>query len=618
MFNFGSDEYRWCCECSGNVRVDAYYCRYCHKAIGNRLLKNKPANNGFLQITKAVCWIPRWDDTVLSVPGPFRDRIAEEDEKAPVSVVGLKPELTVVEARRLERNPDKCSPDRPENQVLGLIWDILLSLHGASFPVSSLCSEPRLQLLQISSDAISAEADLRRQEIEGRLRCDYCSEFVLSPPSQTPCRFCSGSDSPPEAVNLLAAEFYEQYDESLLKAILSWEAAKRRLEGEDPLAAEQLARHGITEEQIDRQVLALRHNPSHLPRSAWRERMFQLGIDFGYPDIYDQPAISPAYCLITDIVSLGRSLAPGMFRAHQAHTNVEDALVVFNHVLNRWQKSPYYAQEVPHLLDAKSMLYIDQDTEKYEDLKTLADFERNKSLSEDARKMISSLKSTEDFSALKGLRSDDPDERLKALDQFAEQHLERCSMLENATDTLGALGGAFKGLNETTMRMMQLSKKLLQAQSANKKGDHRAAAELYEQALIDVESIEHSVQNKSIILAYLAETQVKLGEMTLAETTFRQAICEARDEAELGFGIDCLPDVHHRFFLYLFEQNRLEEARQNLDAAMTARVNANKRSISNGYLEPQDQNLGLTILKTDYLKLLGVLGLAEQCSESSN
>lgn len=210
---------------------------------------------------------------------------------------------------------------------------------------------------------------------------------------------------------------------------------------------------------------------------------------------------------------------------------------------------------------------------------------------------------------------EDPEKRLKAIEQLEQKHLGQFSMLnELANRTLPGLGDAFSSILESTNRSTRLHKLQLQAESANRKGDHRAAAELYEQALIDLQSMKFSVQRKSAIFAALADTQCKLGEVIIADATFQQAISEAKDEFEIEPNLNSQPEVHCKYALYLIEQQRYEDAKQNIEFAIDAKVNTNNRLIDKGLLKPVHRNSGLSSLKAEYAKILSLAGFHEQAA----
>ncbi len=621
MFSFGADEYRWCCKCAGNIRKDAYYCRFCHVPVGSKLLKDEEPVYVSSLITATARWLSRFDDVFGHLPQPFQERIIAADKKTPGSTVGLKPGVDQETHRRRERNCDKCPPNQPSPMVLGLVTDALISVHANGFSLLSTCSDPRLQLLEINPGEVAAEFELRQEEFAGANRCAYCAEYIMSVDLR--CRFCDGQEgAPPRELNSVLMQFeVERYDESLLRAIISWECAKRRLEGEPPVEQKHLQKYKITENQIDQQVLMLRKEPNYLPHSRWRQRMLHLGITPGYFEetwaIKSSQAYDLDYFMLQDIQQLGSALTPS-FRAN-ACADHDEAMVVFDHLFARWQSNPHFEKQKFSFLNSQAMVYLAAgNDDRYNELTKEAEAEMMKGLPPGSP--LSSLRDISKNSSLlkfsAELQDSDPEKRLEAFEKMDVESAKQLSSLREAmSGLLPGLAEAFGPIEQSTNKSKLLTILTLKAQCAEKKGDHRAAAEFYETALTQLAAGPSVVvHQKSHILASLAQVQFRLGEVTLADETFKNAIADAEDNFEANLESWPLVEVHHKYACHLEETNRYEESKNHFEQAISFKNHSEQRLVDKGYLKEEDRGEGLAKLKEDYARLLH---LVEQHDEAA-
>ncbi len=513
MLTFSDQEYKWCPECNGNIRKDAYYCKFCHKPIGSKLLKTKQADGVAQLITKAARWLPDFNSVLRAIPTPLRDRIDEADRNTPAPYIGLPPGVDPEECRNAERNCDLCAPHPPSSAEFGIIVDILIGLHANGQPIAALCADRRLQLIELTTGEVVAEFELRVAEIQGGQKCRHCAEFRAV--DEPVCRYCGGTeDSPPNPIDYriqLLAEF-EHYDPTLLRNVLLWEAAKRRIENEPPVEEETLQAHNIGEADIDRQILTLRQNPNRLPRSRWRERMFQLGIEPGYYESTAFPIMGYTcdfdYFQLTDIDSLGRAMTPDF--SCKAHDNAGAALFVFDHLLSRWQNNPHFSRNKHSILSGKSMVYLHlKDDENHKRFEKEAKEAQLESVPEEFRAAMEfALDTTDDSMDFKALLEMDPELRLQSIERLGEQSAKKQSQLAERMDTLiPGLTDAFAGMLELTSVSMQITKLLLQGQIALKKADSVTACRQFESALALGDNSIQDVSRRCNVLLELANAQ---------------------------------------------------------------------------------------------------------------
>lgn len=253
MFTFSDTDYDWCSDCSGNIRKGSAWCRYCKKRVEEADFETRQ-RSAQLNIGYASRWLPSFDKLIESVP-EIRKRVQDSDAAIPAPAIGVPDRLDAEQYRLASRNDGQIWPDFPEPAVNGLIWDVLLALHAKGVNIREICEHPKLQMLEITPQEILAEYELRQSEIQNGERCKYCSEYILAS-SQEACRFCEGfEDVCPKPAPYV---WDKPTDLSFLRAVLLHVAAKRTINGGEPLDAEILSAHSIDSQAIDREILKLR------------------------------------------------------------------------------------------------------------------------------------------------------------------------------------------------------------------------------------------------------------------------------------------------------------------------------------------------------------------------
>jgi len=610
MFRFPGQDYKWCPECRGNIRKDAYSCKFCHKPVGSKLLQAKLPQNVGGFITDAARQLPGFDDILQSIPGEFRKRIGDADDRTPPPYLCLTPGVDPVENRRRERNSNICPPYPPNAPVLGLVVDILISLHAQGLSLTEMCSDPRLQLLELSSGEISAEYEMRVNEINGGHKCKHCAEFVQG--DDEICRFCGGTaENPPKSIDVL--EFLtgdiSRFDPILLRNILIWEAAKRRIDEEPSQEQEVLNDNHITEGEINRQILTLRQNPDQMPRSRWRQRMFDLHISPGYYGVGEEFDLD--YFMLEDILMLGRALTP-VFPS-SAHADAQKALFVFDHALNRWQNNHSYGQQKFQMLGGKAMVYLHlKDDENHQRFKRESDEALLEMIPEEMRGSLQEgMKEPKIGPMLDGITKLDPEQRLQALENAEKQFIEEQSQrLDRMNELIPGLGEVFQGIGAASNRFLQVSKYALKAQSALDKSDPDTACREYEAAIALLGTEVHDVSRRSGLLLELANAQLAKGDKESAEKSFKRAFAEAADVLAADLDPDPSSQAHHKYACFLSDAGQYSSAEEHFRKAFSFYAQSRQRWIEKGW--PADSLHESWLIKQDYAKLLHSMARYEE------
>jgi hypothetical protein len=552
-FTYSEDEYKWCVQCNGNIRKNAYYCRYCRSPVGSKLLQTKSPQN--------------------------------------------------VTTKR-ERNSSLCPPSPPTAQTRGLIWDVLLAIHEQKAPLNKLCSDVRLKLLEISVDEVSAEYDRRLEEIHGGQNCQHCAEFISQ--SNGTCRFCEGKpDIPPKQRDCLV-DIYP-YDPDLHRRVLVWECAKRLIDQQDPLDAAILQKHQIKQAEIDSQMVILRQNPSMLPHSRWRQRMIDLGITpayFGSVEVFDLDSY-----MFDDVTTIARALTPDSTAKDQADAG--QALFVFDHVLNHWLTKRMFGMHKHQILVSKANLYLQMnDKESYHRIKKQSEDALLATVPEAQRPSVQeSLKPklVESRALLLTLMDTiAPDERLKLLEEHYQKSAEpQAERLAKINGVVPGLGDALKSVRASSSDRFEIAKLVLKAQSALKNSDPEAACCHYEEAINLLGTSVRGVSRRSGIYLNLAHAQVVKGDQTAAEESFRRAFVDAADVLEADFDATPLSDAHHRYACFLRDSGSLSDADEHFQQAFQFHDQSQKRRIEKG--RQQHALNAPWFMKEDYAKLLRLM-----------
>ncbi|MBS2004294.1 MAG: hypothetical protein JST44_22495 [Cyanobacteria bacterium SZAS LIN-5] len=610
MFSFSDHEYKWCPECNGNIRKDAYYCKYCRKPVGSKLLAAKRPRNISVLITNAAHWLPNFYAILDQMPETFRQRIQFADEDNPAPHIGLKPNVTPDEFRRNDRSSSNCQPNPPTMAELGLVWDVLLSLHGEQIPLAKICADERLQLLELTVGEIIAEYEMRVNEIQKGKKCSHCAEPVIKDDDER-CRFCTGTATEvPEPSQEDPVPDTTRFDASLLRNILVWEFAARRINDEEPLPEKHRTKYAITDSDIEQQVLKLKQNPKMVPISRWRERMVQLGII----PAYNQDDLSMAfdcdfdYFCLQDIAALARALTPSFMRTVTKHANSEEAMIVIDHALGRWQDNQYFKREHYMLLSSKAQVYLSmKDNENYNRYTAESEKLLYGALPEGYRDLLQSEREAARQTPMID-RNASPEERLKALDEKLEEiQKSQAERMDRMNKLIPGFGEAFKSINTAANKSAEIARHSLKAQAALKKSDPVSACEEFEKALRLLGNELHDINRRCDLLVSLAEAHSMKGDAKVAEKTFLRALTDARDLEEAKSEVSSMSRIHHKYGCFLRDNGRYEEAEEHLKQGMVKHAELIQQYKNKGFAK-DDVPLESWQMKSDYAALLKAMG----------
>ncbi len=617
MFTFSEQDYKWCVECNGNIRKDAYYCRYCRKPVGSKLLSSKAPTNVSNSITAAAHWLPDFDELLAVMPDPLRNRIKDADDAVgQPQIWGVKAGIAPDEHRKNDRNSGICPPNPPRLSELGIVWDMLISLHAKQVALAPICAEPRLQLLELTTGEVVAEYELRSREIQGGTQCKHCAEYILGDDDR--CRFCTGSENAnPEPSEETRIPDIDRFDESLLRNILCWEMATRRIRDEELLSESLLMNYAITSSDVDNQILKLKQNPDMVPISRWRERMIQLGIiPSYYQDDYsvDFDCDFDYFCL-QDISALIKSLYPSYSKDITKFINPQVALIVVDHALNRWQKNRHYNLKKQSLLSSKALVYSAlKDNENYEKYRKESDDLLRDSLPEEYRGMMQ----VSDEDRIKSLLDNPnagPEDRLRALEERQKElHKMQQERIERMNTLMPGFGDIFKGFGARTDKMAEIGKHSLKGQAALQNSNPDKACEEFEAAILLLGDDVYDITKRIGLLTNLAEAQFKRGDPETAEVTFQRALTDVKDVFEATSEITGMWSTHHKYACFLRDTGNHKKSEHHFQTATSSHADHITQYKDKNYL-PADSPIENWRIKEDYALLLRAMGRDEEAEQ---
>ncbi len=550
MYTFAETEYKWCPQCAGNIRLQATHCRFCHKPIENRLMKNTrmPA---FVTVRDATEWLPSFTELQKKYPEEFRKRLEEAAAAAPPPIGGefMEAGLPPKEVR--------CPHEPPQAQILHLLIDALLSLYECGESLTEICEDPRLQLLEITPQEIVAEHELRKEELEKGQSCRYCQEYVLN--DSEDCRFCGGSEGKvPKAVD----NFFEKtIDHQLLKEVILHESAWRTLNEADAVSQEITDKNGCSKEDIEKEILRQEAGQHEMPMPRFTKRMVELNLASYF---------SPEQLCLMAISDLGSALSA------RKENRSDEALIVYEHALRRTEGRDELMHDRGRMLGNLATFYLQkQDDAKYKLYNTMSHECEKFGMTEEMQAIMDkSHESLQNMFKDGGVFDDDPEKRLSALEaKFSESKDGIMSdLLGKMEETLPGLGEVMAGLSRGMEKTVQTSRLILEAQVAQKNGDLEEATKKYSEALEGCEDDRFSGTNSKIsILCRLGEIKQLQGNNSAAEPLFLDALASANEyvEAEPSLGKSALWATHLSYGNYLKEVGKFEESEQNYQKALT-------------------------------------------------
>lgn len=553
-FEFSEETHKWCPQCGGNIRKEATWCRYCHKNISSRFHQEQQWPP-FHIVRCTMIWLAGLDELSLNCSPGFREKfqIVRNDEVA--RFIDQYPDYD--EQIRDSRTKSLCDVDPPEKQMLGLLQDILLSLHECGEDMQQICSEPRLVLLEITPSMIANESALRQSEESGANRCKFCQEFIFA---NQVCRFC-GSDGiePPKPPDRFLAHVAPP-DLNFLKAVLLWEAAKRQSGAEEPFSGELFARYEITSAMIEAEILRQSQDSSAVPLLRWRRRMQELNLDTGrsFPELH-----------IDDLTKLAQSCS--------WIKQYDEAEIILKHGLSLvGNYKPMRMCKYRLLDDLANHYFLRNDHENHRIYKGQLSALRATMVPEPQRKIQEeSRQETEEM--LKRISEPqenlDPKERVRQAEERMKKVMDRHAQMEEhegSPEILQIMQVTKSVLNQMVGKKMEVSKLRIDAAEAKKAGDFEKAFELFVQALSMVGDEASDVLTCSSIHSSLADIRHLQGQDGEAEAMYQKAIAIAEELIELNEGKEHMPLgwACHSYARFLFELKRYSEAEANFLRAL--------------------------------------------------
>lgn len=540
-FEFSEENYQWCGQCGGNVRRDVDWCRYCHKKIGSRFLRDERIVHPSNIVDAAAHWLPDFNDVVGKCSQPLQARIHQAD-------LDLARELSEDDEKFLQSKDERrttsvCSEFPPQAQAAGLVWDIMLSIYGEGRNVEDICKDARLELIGITPDTLNAEGILRRREAETGNACAYCFEFNLKDVDE--CRFC-GSDGthPPRKVEQVIV--LRRLDPDLLHDVFVWEAGYARANDGEALPAELLEKHGLTADIIEREAERHRRSEASFPLSEWRAKQSRLGVKTERP--------LPDFA-VEDLLSLASGCS--WERRH------DEAMIVYQHAMRRVDECENQLLAKTRILTGLATVAMNRnDPDAYQKYNNEANELRRAGMPAALRKMTA--ESGQDGAKTGGKPESDHMRKVREANaQLAEQSAP-------ATEVNKVLLRLNKKMSNMMGNTIELAKLRLDADVAREAGELERAATLIELGLSRLRNNVSDVLKQVDLLGMLAHVQKLQGDLDVAEATHKHAISICEELAELGDGQEhpVLEHANFRYGAFLMEQKRYEEAESHFQRAL--------------------------------------------------
>ncbi len=546
-YAFSETEYKWCPQCGGNIRREAYYCRYCRKPIENRLLK-QVAVPPYTAIERASEWLPHLLVVKDRCHPDFTVRLRQT---SPTTMAERIAQQLAAESNSGEQT--LCPHALPEPQTAGLLMDILLSLYEQGESLPELCEEPRLKLLELTPQEVVAENDLRVTEQESGSQCRYCGEFIL--PASEECRFCQGSEA--QAPQPILEPVEKKIDTALLKAVLFYEYAWRKLHKEDNPLEQLFDESTLNSEELAAELARQRAGVYDMPTSRFCRRLFQLNL----ASYYSKERLS-----LMEIADLGSSL-----ESKKVAKNTE-AQIVLEHALRRTEGKDELMMERSTILNYLCLLFYNKDETKHNLYKAMARSceifgmdEQTGALTEYSYQMLDAL--AKDSRLLEG----HPEYHLDQLEAMLSQDPTNPS--GNFIGKLAAVlpeGNAFfNAIKSSLSNIVSSSRLSVEAHTAMENEDFETAESKLREALkLESEDSVTAGSNRLTILLDLAQVKRKTNDADSAESILQEGMKLATELEEVN-------PVLFRFLLsktrqsladFLKAAGRYEEAEREFQA----------------------------------------------------
>lgn len=549
MYTFSEAEYKWCPQCAGNIRLEATYCRFCHKPIENRLLKTV-SMPPFVTVRSIREWLPNFAELKTKLPVEFLTRLETAAAAAPKQIGE-----SIEDMRKKPGCENICPHEPPDANVIAILTDLFLALYDNGESISQYCDYPQMKMLEITPQEIAAELELRQTEFEKGHRCGYCQEYVLA--NSEECRFCEGAEG---KIPVPVENTWEKpVNPHLLKDVLIYEAAWRRIHEEDAVPAEILASSGCSEKDIEQEILRQRDGSGDLPMTRFTKRMIDLDLSTYFS--YEQLSIMALSDLgsALDNRKVGRS---------------DEALIVYEHALRRTEgKDELMSQRASILTHLSTHYTYKKDENKARLYRSMAHECSKFGMNDEMKAMMDkSNESLENMFIGDNLFEMDPEKRLAALEKDAGKGFGGLGdMAEKINELIPGMGEFFASLTEGIQGTVNLSRIMLQAQVAEKNGNLQEAESKYQEALPLAEQDRvMGMTSKINIMNSLAEIKKKLGDMSAAEKLLNEALVCAKEYAEAhpSLGKSALLQTLANHASHLRDEGKYEESESEFQQAL--------------------------------------------------
>jgi hypothetical protein len=540
-FEFSEATHQWCGQCGANIRKQAPWCRFCHKHIASRFLCKDRKVDPSMMIDAAACWLPDFNDLVLSCAPGLQERFRQADVATAHTL--NESENIYLARKRSRRSANICGELPPEPRVAGLLQDILLHFQECGEDIQLVCKDPRLILLETTPASIIKEAELRLIEQSAGNPCKFCQEFNLTTAER--CRFCeSNGTEPPD--QLSGRRLMPQLDTELLTAVMLWESARLQAESKPSLPAEILASYQITSATIEMEIARQGLNPNDFPISQWRRKILELNLKTERK--FEETEME-------DLLNLGSACS-------ESKKDIE-AEIVYRHGLRRLVNHEHLLLSKQRMIDGLAQVYLlRKDYENHHRLNKEATAlrlsklpERMRQLSTDSEKdkqsMLMRISENAEIDPKK--RIEQTEARLRTLQERQSQMIDQAS----SPEIKKFLESQRSRLNKVLGPGMEIAKLRIEAEEARKAGDFDRAGSLLEDALSKLGDEVNDVVIRSGLFSQVAQIQHLQGEHDAADDTHQKAISVAEELGELHDGQDHIP-VGQACFHYAKFLMRLE------------------------------------------------------------
>lgn len=298
--------YKWCHRCSGSIDEAAIYCRFCR----NDLLMGEQRKDPFFgpesKFDAARRWVPKLNSLIEMLP----DSNLKKHLLDGLHMRGRMPTMAMYERdEESERqfNESNVGLERPPmEQEKSIIREVFLNLKDAGIDIDPMLDTPKLRVLKLTPETISAMYEARIARQSAGKQCKFCRE--KSEQNAMTCEFCKSNFSDPpkrEARRFRknAIGFFP-LDKGLLKDVLLHIAINRALTGGTWRSelADVLSKHDICNADVEngvkqRQFLMEEDMSIELPMSEWQRSLMFEGLDDGMD----------GYHAIHNIIELGQT-----------------------------------------------------------------------------------------------------------------------------------------------------------------------------------------------------------------------------------------------------------------------------------------------------------------------